>query len=432
MALDAPQTSKGSTMLTFENGRDEALIELTITPRADRDPAPTIYFDYNGSAPMPRSVARAMTPFLSGAQGNPSSGHWAATSARAAVDSARASVARLIGAEPDEIVLTSGGTEANNAALKGMCTPRDGKSVHIITSTIEHDAIGAPVRFLKTLGAKVSFVPVDREGIVDPDAVRRAIRPETALISIMHANNEVGTLQPIKDIAAIAREHGVPVHTDAAQSVGKIPVDVNDLGVDLLSLAGHKFGAPKGIGALFVREGRRPTPLMHGAGHEGGRRAGTESALLSAGLVEAARLATDKDTSQVRSLRDRFWAQLQESFGPRVVLNGHPHLRAPNTLSVAFPGHVGAEILARMPEVAATTGSACHAGCIDMSRVLIAMRASTEVGLGTIRFSLGEGNTEAEIDYVAGRLREIVGGEAEAPRSHFTRTAPMSRKFPGR
>lgn len=359
-----------------------------------------IYMDYNGSAPMSAEVATVMAPLLASGQGNPSSGHWAAVQAIDTLRDARAQVAALIGATPDDIVFTSGGTEANNMAIKGMVPLRQIAGAHFISSAIEHDSVLQPLRFLKSLGARITFVPVDRFGIVVPDSVARAIRPETQLISIMHANNEIGTIQPIAEIAAIGRAHGVPVHTDAAQSAGKLAIDVQSLGVDMMSLAAHKIGGPKGIGALYIRKGLQLTPHLHGGGHEGGRRAGTENAMLAAGFGAAARAAAGKDQSMVRGLRDRLWSGLKDHFGPRIVLNGHPEHRTPNTLSISFPGHVGAELLKELPHLAATTGSACHAGCVTMSSVLIAMGCPLSIGSGTIRLSLGPANTADEVDQV--------------------------------
>src|SRR5262249_14889628 len=255
----------------------------------------------------------------------------AATPAKAALDTARAQVAALLGGDSDEVVFTSGGSEANNLALKGVFFALRDKGDHIITTRIEHPAIVEPCRFLEHLGARVTRLPVDNGGRVDPDDVRTAIGPRTILVSVMHANNEVGTIQPIAECARIAREHGVLFHTDAAQSVGKIATDVNGLGVDLLSIAGHKAYAPKGVGALFVRRGVRLEPLIHGAGHEGGRRAGTESALLAVGLGKACELARELETMErVRALRDQFWQALRSRFGNKVALNGHPTLRLPN------------------------------------------------------------------------------------------------------
>ena len=348
-------------------------------------------------------------PFLEDHYGNPSSGHWAATAAKAALETARGQVAALLGCHNDEIVFTSGGSEANNLALKGVFFALRDKGDHIVTTQIEHPAIIEPCRFLERLGARVTYLPVDGTGRIDPDDLRKAITPRTILVSIMHANNEVGTIQPIEDCARIAHEHGVLFHTDAAQSVGKIPTNVNRLGVDLLSIAGHKVYAPKGVGALFVRRGVSIEPLIHGAGHEGGRRAGTESALLAVGLGKACELARDlTPMDQVRALRDHFWQELQKRFGNRVVLNGHPTHRLPNTLNVSFVGRIGAEILARLDGIAATTGSACHSGRIELSPVLEAMGISPEVGMGAVRFSLGRGTTRDEIDVVVERLTEIL------------------------
>jgi cysteine desulfurase len=327
-----------------------------------------IYLDYNASTPIDPAVAAAMRPFLEGDFGNPSSSHWASAPAKAALEEARGQVAALLGAESDEIVFTSGGSEANNLALKGVAWALKAKGNHIITSAVEHPAILAPCRFLEQQGFEVSVVPVDRFGRIDPDEVARAITRRTILISVMHANNEMGTIQPIAEVSRIARAHGILVHTDAAQSVGKIATDVNALGVDLLTIAGHKVYAPKGVGALYVRRGTPLEPLIHGAGHEGGRRAGTESALLAVGLGTACVLARDLTPMQrVRALRDRFWQKLQAALGNRVALNGHPDQRLPNTLNVSFVGQVGTEVLARLDGVAASTGSACHTGHVELS-----------------------------------------------------------------
>lgn len=368
-----------------------------------------IYLDYNASTPIAPDVAAAMRPLLETAFGNPSSGHWASQPAKAAIETARGQVAALIGAEPDEIVFTSGGSEANNFALKGCFLASRGERNHIITQATEHPAILKPLAFLESLGAEITRIPVDGQGLVDPDAIGRAITPRTALITIMHANNETGTIQPIQEIGAIARAHGVRFHTDAAQSAGKIATRVDDLGVDLLSIAGHKLYAPKGIGALYVRRGVKLEPLIHGAGHEGGRRAGTESALLAAGLGVACHTAREwLGMPSVLRLRDLFWDALSAAFGNRVALNGHPLSRLPNTLNVSFIGANAAEILARMPNVAASTGSACHAGEITLSPVLHAMGVSPETGGGAIRFTLGRGTTSDEIDDVMEQLRRTV------------------------
>jgi len=372
---------------------------------------PRIYLDCNASTPIAPEVAAIMRPLLEGAYGNPSSGHWAGKPAREAVETARGQVARLLGCGGDEIVFTSGGSEANNHALKGVAFALRGKGDHIITSAVEHPAVLAPCAFLEKLGFRTTLLPVDGSGRVDPDEVARAITPTTILVSIMHANNEVGTVQPIAVISRITRERGVLLHSDAAQSVGKIPTRVDDLGVDLLSIAGHKLYAPKGVGALYIRRGTPIEPLIHGAGHESGRRAGTESALLTAGLGAAAVLASDLEPMRgIRALRDDFWRQLQSLFGDRIALNGHPEHRLPNTLNVSFVGRVGSEVLAALDGVAASTGSACHSGRIELSPVLRAMGVSPEVGIGAVRFSLGRGTTQAEIDSIVGMIRDRIAG----------------------
>ncbi|MBI4663890.1 MAG: cysteine desulfurase [Verrucomicrobia bacterium] len=362
-----------------------------------------IYLDYNASTPIAPEVAEAMQPFLREHFGNPSSPHWAGAPAKKALNEARGQVASLLGCEPNEIVFTSGGTEANNHAIKGAFFSLRQKGGHIITTQIEHPAVQQPCHFLERLGAEITYLPVDGHGLVDPDTVRRAITSRTILVSVMHANNEVGTLQPIHEIARITREHEVLLHTDAAQSLGKVPARVNDLGVDLLSMAGHKLYAPKGVGALYVRQGVTLEPLLHGAGHELGRRAGTENVLLNIGLGAACELAASESEfrgPRLTQLRDYFHKGLQKLFGAAVHLNGHPTQRLPNTLNVSFAGRVGSEVLEALGDVAASTGSACHSGCRDVSSVLKAMGATEDIGLGAVRFSLGRGTTFDEIDEV--------------------------------
>jgi cysteine desulfurase len=354
-------------------------------------------------------VAAAIAHSLAEPFGNPSSRHWAGLPAHEAVERARGQIAGLLHCSAEQIVFTSGGSEANNHALKGVYFAHSRDS-HIVTTTVEHPAILNPCRFLERLGASVTYVAVDRFGRVDPDDVARAITPRTILISVMHANNEVGTLQPISEIARIAHERGLLVHTDAAQSVGKIPMHVDELGVDMLSLAGHKLYAPKGVGVLYVRDGRELEPLIHGAGHESGRRAGTENILLDLALGTACQLAQSwVETDSIRQLRDHFWGLLQSRFGEGVVLNGHPTQRLPNTLNVSFLGKLGSDILGSLPQIAASTGSACHAGSVELSPVLKAMGIPPQSGMGAIRFSLGRTTTRQEIertiDYLAQALR---------------------------
>jgi cysteine desulfurase len=364
-----------------------------------------IYLDYNASTPIDPRVESVMRHTMEHAYGNPSSAHWAGTPAHAIVDSARQKVAGLLGCKPGEIVFTSGGSESNNQVLKGIYFASQAPNAHIITTSIEHPAIVEPCRFLERLGAKITWLPVDATGRVDANDLSQSITAETILISIMHANNEVGTIQPIEECAQIARQHGIPFHTDAAQSVGKVPTRVDELGVDFLTIAGHKLYAPKGIGALYIREGVKLEPLIHGAGHESGRRAGTESALLTAALGEACELARDlSHMDRIGALRDRLWTALKEGCGDQVVLNGHPVERLPNTLNVSFVGHVGNKLLAQLPELAASTGSACHADRVEISPVLQAMGVSPEVGAGAIRFSLGRATTSEEIEAVIERL----------------------------
>src|SRR4051812_42151292 len=276
-----------------------------------------VYFDYNATTPLAPEVVSAMRPYLEEEYGNPSCLHWAGQRARNAIEHSRRQVAELLRCNPSEILFTSGGTESNNSALAGVFfRPKRNEPAHFIISSVEHPSVSNVTSFLERCGAQVTQIAVDHFGQVDPDSVRRAIRANTVLISVMHANNAVGTVQPIREITAIAREHEVLMHTDAAQTVGKIPVNIPDLGVDLLSVAGHKFYAPQGVGALFVRNGIQLEPYMHGAGHEGGRRAGTENVLEIVALGAACDLVSTKvDVSAIRDLRDYFWQLLSEQFG---------------------------------------------------------------------------------------------------------------------
>lgn len=368
----------------------------------------TIYLDSNATTPVDPAVLDAMAPFLNREFGNPSSGHAGGRAARRAVDAAREQVADSIGAQTDEIVFTSGGSEASNLAIKGAAWAggRDGRA-HFVTGAIEHPATSKPLEFLEQRGARVSVVGVDRFGLLDPAAVEAAIEKETLLVSVMHANNEVGTVQPVAEIAAKARTRGVLVHTDAAQSLGKIPVDVRELGVDLLTIAGHKLYAPKGVGALYVRRGVQLEPLIHGAGHESGLRAGTENVPYIVALgraCEIAQLQLQENARKLLGLRDRLWRHLSDGLGDAIVQNGHPVLRLPNTLNVSFRGWIGAELLAAVPEVAASTGSACHDGHVAVSPVLAAMAVPVEVARGAVRLSVGRFTTKSEIDRAAALL----------------------------
>ncbi|MDE8347492.1 MAG: cysteine desulfurase family protein [Acidocella sp.] len=364
-----------------------------------------VYLDFNASTPLAPEVVAAMEPFLGGFYGNPSSHHWAGIPAKEALEKARLQVAGLLGCEADEIVFTSGGTESNNHAIKGVFLARREHGGHVITTQVEHPSVLQPCRFLEAMGATVTYLPVDHTGMVTPQDVRKAITPKTILVSIMHANNEVGTIQPLAEVSRITRDHGILFHTDAAQSVGKIPTRIADLGVDLLSVAGHKVYAPKGVGALYIRRGVRLEPLHHGAGHESGRRAGTENVLLNTGLGTACELAEKwVGMPEVCKLRDYFWKRLCEIFADAVVLNGHPTQRLPNTLNVSFQGRIGTEILSALDGVAASTGSACHAGTTEISPVLRAMGINTDIAIGAIRFSLGRSTTQDEIDYVLEKL----------------------------
>jgi len=371
--------------------------------------AERIYLDFNASTPIAPEVAETMKPFLSQHFGNPSSLHWAGIPAKEAVEHARQQVAELLQCSPDEIVFTSGGSESNNHAIKGVFFALREKGNHIITTQIEHPAVINPCRFLEKLGAEVTFVPVDRYGRADHQDIQKAITPRTILITVMHANNEVGTIQPIEEISKIAKERGLVFHTDAAQSVGKIVTKVDELRVDLLSLAGHKLYAPKGVGALYIREGTPIEPLIHGAGHESGRRAGTENVLLIVGLGKACDVAKKYvGDDRICSMRDRFWKLLQDNFGEKVVLNGHPLHRLPNTLNVSFVGKAGGELLSRLDGVAASTGAACHSGSVELSPVLKAMGISTEVGMGAVRFSLGRTTTIQELERVVQLLNNTL------------------------
>lgn len=378
-----------------------------------------IYLDYNATTPVDPVVLAATLPFLESEFGNPSSRHSYGAEAERAVEHAREQVAALLGCQPASIVFTASGSEANNLAIKGVAlrslgqsasSRAGGQGAHIITTAIEHPAVLHACRYLaQRFGVALSVVPVDETGLVDPDDVRRAIEPRTVLISVMHANNEVGTVQPIEEIAALAQEHGIVVHTDAAQSVGKILTEVDTLGVDLLTFAGHKLYAPKGVGALYRRPGTLLDALIHGGGHEHGLRGGTENVPYIVALGAACELAAGRlhagANVAMQGLRDRLHADLRAA-SPTLTFNGHPERRLPNTLNVSFPGLDGEKLLARTPSIAASTGSACHSGRTDPSAVLTAMGIDRVRALGAVRLSLGYPTTEAELDAAAAALAE--------------------------
>jgi cysteine desulfurase len=369
-----------------------------------------IYLDYNATTPVDPQVAKAMLPYLEEHFGNPSSSHWYGVQTKQAVENARKQVAELLGCFPDEVIFTSGGSESNNFAIKGVAYAQRDKGRHIITSKIEHPAVINVCGWLEKEGYQVTYLSVDGNGLVDPEDVKKAITSQTTLITIMHANNEVGTIQPISEISRIAREHGIIFHSDAAQSVGKITIKVQELGVDLLSIAGHKFYAPKGVGALYVRRGVNIEKLVHGADHEHDRRAGTENVLEIVGLGKAAEIADrdlKKNSTHMLTMRDRLWEGLEGNI-PGLKLNGHPEKRLPNTLSVSFPGVDANTLLSELEEVAASPGAACHFDATEPSPVLMAMKVPRDAAFGTIRFSTGRHTTREEIDEAVVAIAQAV------------------------
>ena len=364
---------------------------------------PPIYLDYNATTPIAREVADAMAPYLYEHFGNPSSPYAYGVATKQAVEAARAQVAGLMSSDPPEIIFTSGGTESNNYAIKGAALAGRERGHHVITSAVEHPAVVEVCRWLERQGFRITVLPVDGHGLVDPADLEATITPETLLVTVMHANNEVGTIQPIAELAAIAHHYGALMHTDAAQSLGKIRVDVEALGVDLLSVAGHKLYAPKGVGALYVRSGVTLAPLIHGAGQEGGRRPGTENVLQAVGLGRACAVAArdlDANIARFTAMRDRLHDGLTRALGDEAVrLNGHPEHRLPNTLNVSFRGVEANTLLSEIAgEVAASAGAACHAGEVNVSAVIQAMQVPVEWAMGTVRFSVGRGTTAEQID----------------------------------
>lgn len=373
-----------------------------------------IYLDYNATTPVDPAVVEAMLPYLSRHFGNPSSTHAYGQMAHHAVDAVRRQVASLLGCRAQEITFTGGGSESDNLALRGVALARQmrGLGNHIITQVTEHPAVINACRALERLhGFRVTYLPVDGYGRVDPGDVEAAIDAQTVLVSIMHANNEAGTLQPIAQIAEIAHRHGALMHTDAAQSIGKIPVRVDNLGVDLLTVAGHKVYAPKGVGALYIRQGLQLEPVIYGGGQESGRRAGTENVAYVVALGTACMLAQEQlagSTRRFRLLRDQLQQELEQRLPGRVSLNGHPTERLPNTLNVSVEGVLGEEVLAATPEIASSTGSACHEGSTEPSAVLMAMGFSRERALGALRLTLGRWSTEEQVVRAASLLAQTV------------------------
>ncbi len=367
-----------------------------------------IYLDYNATTPIDPSVVEAMMPFLTTHFGNPSSSHSLGRGAKESIEDARAKVSALIGCDRDEVIFTGGGTEASNMAIKGIMLAGGQAGGHMITTAIEHPATLAPARFVEKMGCELTIVGCNDQGVVEPQAIADAIRPNTRLVSVMHANNEIGTVQPIREIAEVCHQHSVIVHTDASQSLGKLPAFVDQLDVDLMTIAGHKLYAPKGIGVLFVREGLDLEPLLHGAGHENGMRAGTENTPYIVGLGQAAFLAAsllDESAGISEALRERFWKTISQHV-PRAVVHGFEVDRLPNTISIAFPGVSAFEMLKRVPEVCASLGSACHSSGDHKSGTLGAMGVAPALMEGTIRFSFGRKTTVEEVDRAASLMVE--------------------------
>ena len=367
---------------------------------------PPIYLDYNASTPLAPEVEEVLTRVFREVHGNALSTHRYGVAAREIVERARGEVASLLGAEPDEIVFTSGGTEANNAAILGVAEAASDRGRHLVVTAIEHASVEQPCRLLEAKGWGVTRVPVDPHGRIDPRAVESAIRPDTVLVSVMHANNETGVIQPLPAVARAARAKGVLLHTDAAQTVGKVRVDVGELGVDLLTIAGHKLYAPQGIGALYLKRGTPFAPFLRGAGHQNNRRSGTESVALSAALGAACALAQrelEVRGARLQEMRDRLEASLRKVV-PGLVVHGGEAKRLPNTLYAAFPGVDANELLARAPGVATGSGAACHSGKPEPSKVLLAMGVKPEVARATLRLTTGRSTTAEEIDEAAAEI----------------------------
>ncbi len=371
-----------------------------------------VYLDYNATTPIDPEVVKEMTPFIETCFGNPSSSYLIGRQNKDAIEKARKRVAVLINCNPGEIIFTSGGTESNNHAIKGAAFANSHKGNHIIASAIEHPAVTEVCVFLSKNGYNISYLPVDEYGMVNAKDVENAIRPDTTLITVMHANNEVGTIQPIKEIASIAKENNIIFHTDASQSVGKIKTDVSELGADLLTIAGHKFYAPKGIGALFIRQGTKIENLLHGAGQEIGLRPGTENVIEIVGLGKACEIASknlSNNHKHMKEMRERLYQSLKKALKINLKVNGHPENRLPNTLSISFE-KVDAHTLASFikNDVLISTGSACHSGIEDISPVLKAMNIDYKSAGSTVRISTGRYTTADEIDFASDVISKAV------------------------
>ena len=379
----------------------------------------SIYLDYNATTPIAREVAEAMAPYLYEHFGNPSSSHPYGVATKRAIERARIQVATLLGCQPTEIVFTSGGTESNNAAIKGVAWAGRDRGRHVVTSAIEHPAVMEVCRWLASQDFRLTVLPVNTDGLVNPADLEQAIDTDTILVTVMHANNEVGTIQPIAELSAISHRQGVLVHTDAAQSVGKVPVNVDELGVDLLTVAGHKLYAPKGIGALYIRNGVRLAKLLHGANHEADRRPGTENVLEIVGLGQACEIARRDLAGNMihfKNIRDRLHEGLKRELGKEAVhLNGHPERRLPNTVSLSFRGIKANSLLSNISrQLAASAGAACHAEGSEISAVLKAMDVPLEWAVGTVRFSVGRDTTIREIDRAIHIVAEAVRSSVNA------------------
>jgi cysteine desulfurase len=371
-----------------------------------------VYLDHSATTPVRPEVVEAMLPYLKDRFGNASSIHGFGREAKVALEESRERVAQILGATPSEIYFTSGGTESDNLAIKGVAYANRNKGRHVITSQIEHHAVLESCGFLAKEGFEVTYLPVDSLGLVDPEDLRKALRDDTVLVSVMHANNEVGTIQPIEELSQTARKKGIYIHTDAVQSLGKVPIDVRKLEVDLISMSGHKIYGPKGVGAIYIRKGTRITPWAHGGHHERSRRAGTENVPGIVGFAKALELLNaemEDHKGHTGNLAQTLCRKLVDTI-PDVVMHGHPQKRIPNILSLSFKGVEGESVILSLDlkGVAVASGSACTSGTLEPSHVLSAMKVAPDVAQGALRFSFGRDNTMEDVDYVAGLLPRII------------------------